>query len=172
MSIFGFGKNDKLLKWQNALLEEPLPRLKFNKNQLLEMTLPRINNDLRIINDCKKPITETVKPDVFFSRLKLMEEKATDLVMFEPYVSFKDVKPSDVLKEFHQNKHRCIYEFLTRYYKTVETKAKGLKTEKAQIRQYQNFYDSLQTYYEVMDEECINYVEKHRSAYSYIQKIK
>lgn len=172
MGLFNFGKNEKLLKWQNALLAEPLPRLKFNEKQLLKMTMPRIESDLRIINDCKKVLEETIVPDVFFPRLHLMEVKINDLVMFEPYVSFKGAKPSAALEEFYRDKPICMYEFLKRYYNAVETKAKSLKTQKAQIRQYQNFYDSLQGYYGAMNEECINYIENRRSVYSYIQNIK
>lgn len=172
MCFFDFGKSKKLLEWQNKLLAEPLPRLKFNEKQLLKMTLPRIENDLRIINDCKRILMETTKPDVFFPRLKLMEEKTMDLVLFEPYVPFKGAKPSAALEEFYQDKKICIYDFVLRYYNAVDTKAKGLKTQKAQIRQYQNFYESLQEYYGIMSEECINYIEKQGNVYSYIQKIK
>lgn len=173
MCLFNFGNNNnKLLEWQNKLLKEPLPRLKFNEKQLLKMTMPRIESDLRIINDCKKILAVTIEPDVFFPRLHLMEVKINDLVMFEPYVAFKGAKPSAALEEFNHDKQICVYDFLQRYYSAVETKAGKLKTQKAQIRQYQNFYDSLQGYYDAMNEECINYIEKCGSVYSYIQNIK
>lgn len=172
MKYFYFGKSKKLLEWQNILLGEELPRLKKNEKQLLQMTMPRINNDLRIINDCKRILMETTKPDVFFSRLKLMEEKTKDLVLFEPYVQFKGAKPSAALDEFYKDKNECIYSFIIRYYNVIDEKAKSLKTQKAQIRQYQKFYESLQEYYDLMDESCKKYIDYKGSAYSYIKNIK
>ena len=171
MGFFGFGKNEKLLAWQNVLLGEEFPKLKMNEKQLLNATMPRIESDLRIINDCRKVLAETIDPDVFFPRLRLMEVKVNDLVLFEPYVGFKGAKPSAALQEFYQDKDACIYNFAVRYYDAVEEKARNLKTEKAKIKRYKEYYENMEVHFNVMNEECKNYVESKKSVYSYIDKI-
>jgi len=164
--MFGFKKKKMMLEWQNTLLENPVPKLIMNENLLVEQTLIRLDNDLRIAKDCIKIIENTTKPDVFFERLSLMEEVSKDMVRFEKYFSVTNIKPSDALNEFYTNKQESIRQFLIRYFCAVFDKAEKLKTDKGKVNQYKKFYDSLQEYYEIMNEENIDYIETKYKAYT------
>ena len=164
--MFGFGNKKRLLDWQNTLLEEPVHKLIMNERQLIEYTQYRLDNDLRIINDCIKITESTTKPDVFFPRLQLLKECAEDMVKFEGYMQIFGAKPSEALKEYQDNKQQCIKQFVIRYFCSVFDKAETLKTDKGKFKQYQKFYDSMQPYYEIMDAENIDYVETKYKAYT------
>lgn len=164
------GKKHYLLEWQNTLLEEPINKLIMTEQQLKTQTESRVNNDLRIINDSSKLIENTVKPDVFFQRLQLLEKKAADMVRFEKFISFKGAIPSEGLEEVRDNKQQAIKLFLIRYFNAIYDKSETLKTNKAKLNQYQKFYDSMQPYYEYMDKDNIDYVETKYTAYTELIK--
>lgn len=77
MSSVGlFGKSKKeLLLWQNLIICGSPNKLVMSEKQLKLATEQQATNDLRIIQDCIKIISDTVKPDIFFSRLDLLKEK-------------------------------------------------------------------------------------------------
>lgn len=160
MWLFDFGKKNRLLEWQNTLLETPVNRLVMNEQTLKMQTQARIENDIRIVQDCVRILGSTTKVDVFFSRLQLMEERTKDMVLFEKYDSFSNAKPSEALNEFYRDKQECIYQFLIRYFGEVFDKAEKLKTEKGKRNQFQKFYDSLQEYYVIMNDNNIYYIEE------------
>lgn len=164
--LFNSKKKKMLLDWQNTLLAEPVPKLIMTEQQLKAQTQIRVENDLRIIADCNALIEKTVKPDVFFSRLQLLEEKAVDLTRFEKYIPFTGAKPSDALGELRSNKQEAIGQFLIRYFGTVFDKAESLKTDKAKMNQYQKFYDSVQPFFGIMNEKNIDYVKIKHMAYA------
>lgn len=170
MWLFNSKKKQMLLDWQNTLLAEPVPKLIMTEQQLRSQTKIRVENDLRIISDSEALIQKTVKPDVFFPRLQLLEEKAVDLVLFEKYVPFTGAKPSAALDELRNNKQEAIWQFLIRYFGAVYDKAEKLKTDKAKLNQYQKFYDSMQPFFSIMNEKNIDYVETKYRAYTRLIK--
>ena len=159
-------RKEKMLQWQNLILQENRDELILSEQQLKSCTAQQAEDDLRIINDCVKLIESTLKPDVFFMRLKLLFEKTEHLCMLEPYMSFAGAKPSDAYIEVSQNHQEAVRLFLIRYFSDTFDKAEAMKTEKGRIGKYQRFYDSLQEYYFYMNEENIDYVETKYKAYT------
>lgn len=161
-AVFG-GSSKKTayyIEWQNKLLAEPIPTLVMDKKTLMTQTEGAVESDLSIIHDCMRIIESTTKPDVFFSRLQLLEEKCKHMVLFEQYISFESAKPSDALNEFYEKKQVCISDFIDRYYASVLEKSETLKTEKGKANQFAKFYDSLQPYINYMDERNIDNVKR------------
>lgn len=159
---FLFGRSKKteyLLSMQKVVIENSPDRLVLTEKQLYAAAQEQAQNDLRIINDSLAIISKTTKPDVFFSRLELIQRHSGHLMLLEPYVDFSGASPAAAYHEFVTKKSEAIMIFLRRYYTAVHEKAQGMKTEKGKANQYIKFYDSLQEYYPVMSKENIEYIE-------------
>lgn len=162
MGLFGKSKKE-LLIWQKIVLSNSPDKLIMSEKQLKQASNQLAENHLRIIHDCTKLISDTTNPEVFFSRLELLKEHGKALVVLEPYADFSGASPTAALEEIISKEQDAIYNFIVRYYGTIFDKAASLKTEKAKKRQFQKFYDSLQNYYDRMDERNRRYIEyKHR----------
>ena len=163
-------RRDYLLQWQKTVLADDTNKLIMTEQQLKEATLQQAQNDLRIINDCKKLIETTLNPDVFFMRLNLLDEKVVHLCELEKYISFSSVSSTTAYIEVKNEYNQAIKQFLIRYFSDTFDKAEKMKTEKGKIGKYQKFYDSLQEYYCYMNEENIDYIETKFKAYTRITK--
>lgn len=159
-------KQEKLLRWQNTVLSQRYDKLITTEQQLKEITVQQAQNDLRIIKDSAKLVEETINPDVFFERLILMVEKAKHLAVLEEYISFSGASPADAYDEIVNNHQEAIRYFLVRYLSDTFDKAQAMKTEKGRIGKYQKFYDSLQKYYYLMNDENIAYIERKYKSFT------
>ena len=79
MWLFG-KKKEELLIWQNLIMQDSPNKLVMTEKQLKQATEQQASNDLRIIQDCIRIISETVKPDIFFSRMDLLKETSKLLI--------------------------------------------------------------------------------------------
>lgn len=158
MGFFGKSKKD-LLTWQNDIMSDAPNTLIMNEKQLKETTSLQAENDIRIINDCIKIISETINPDTYFSRFNLLLEKGNHLLILEQYIKFSGASISDAIQEIHDNKQESIRNFLSRYYENVSLKMKSLKTEKGKMNQLEKFYNSLKPYFLEMNQENIDFIE-------------
>lgn len=167
MGLFNFlKKKERLLQWQKAVMIDSPDRLIMTEQQLKAITVQQAENDLRIIQDSIKLIETTLKPDVFFMRLKLLYEKLAHLCNIEQYIKFTGTVPSAAYHEFSNEYDEVIKQFLIRYFSDTFDKAERMKTEKGRIGKYQKFYDSLQEYYYYMNDENIEYIETKYNAYT------
>ena len=160
MGLLNYGKKSKLLALQKIVIVNSPNKLVMSEQQLHKQAENIANNDLRIINDCTKLIDSTINPNVFFERYDLLIERLKHLVLFQPYLNFSGILPSIALNKVIAEKSSSTLDFLSRYYDSVDAKAKSLKTEKAKIARYQKFYDSLQKFYPLLSKEQIDCVEK------------
>lgn len=165
MGLFDFlfgnsKKKEDLLAMQKVVMENSPDRLVMTEKQLYAAARVQAQNDIRIINDSLAIISKTTKPDVFFSRLDVMQRQSGHLMLMEPYVEFSGASPAAAYHEFVTKKSEAIMIFLRRYYEAVNEKAEGMKTEKGKANQYIKFYDSLQAYYPQMSKENIEYIER------------
>ena len=162
-------KQARLLKLQKLSFINSPDRLVFSEEQIMNATNNLIQNDLRIIEDCKNIVMSTIKPDTFFSRLDLLVQKAEHLCKFEGLIQFAGALPSEALKEVNNEYQIAVKMFLIRYYTNTFEKAQAMKTDKGRINQYVKFYDSLQSYYPLMNDENKEYIETkyhlHQSEY-------
>lgn len=149
--------NKELIEWQNAVIADKSEKLYVNRKQLEAATVQMVSDNMRIFDDSAKLVDSTTKPDVFFSRLELAEEKLSNLVRIEPYI--KQVKSitmnqslSSLMNEFQGNKNGYILDFLYRYYWTVKEKAEGMKTEKGKLNQFQKFRESLEPFIDQLND--------------------
>lgn len=172
MGLFDFltgklnGKNEKLLQWQNTIMQDSPNRLIMTEEQLKAATIQQANNDLRIINDSASLVEKTTKPDVFFTRLNLLIEKSKHLASLERFISFSGSSPTAAYNEAMRNYNEAVRLFLIRYFSETFDKAESMKTEKGKVGKYQKFYDSLQEYYCYMTKEHIDYIETKYKAYT------
>lgn len=158
-------KKKKLLELQNIVCEDKYNRLMMTEKQLMTAAKQQAQNDLRIIRDCMALLEKTEKPDVFFSRMQLMEDRSQHLMSLEPYMSV-NVSPTAAYNEFKNKQNMCIQLFIERYYAAVERKVDTLKTETAKKNQYHKFYDNLQEYFPKMDKTHIDYIVRlYKSAH-------
>ncbi|MBQ6998554.1 MAG: hypothetical protein IJN62_02065 [Clostridia bacterium] len=118
-----------------------------------------MQNDIRIVEDCIEILRTTVNPDTFFSRLNLLIEKSKHLSDVGEQIKMKDESVFNLHKNAVENYQEMCRMFLERYFEDVHIKASELKTTNGRNGRYQKFYDSLQEYYEHLDEENINYIE-------------
>ena len=161
MGLFGFfnkGKKAKLLELQKIVVENSPDFLIMSESQLMDIAKEQAQNHLRIIGDCTKLLSSTIKPDVFFSRLDLLEKHSKHLMQFEPYINFSGALPSEGYNEFVANKNLCVRQFIARYSSAISDKAKTMKTERGRKNQYQKFYDELEPYFPVISIKNIEYV--------------
>ena len=156
MGIF-MTKND-LFQWQQLLMPNT-PKLVLNKQQLQAETKRQVAGKIKTIQDCIHLVNTTVKPDVFFKRHEMLKDKAYELTLFEPYISFSGKSPSESYLEILEKEPDTIFDFLERYFAVVEHKVATLKTNKAKQNQYLAFYASLQPYFIDMDEDIIESIE-------------
>jgi hypothetical protein len=161
----GSNKKQRLLEWQNVVMAQKLNRLAMSEHQLRQASVQQAQNDLRIMNDCEKLLSTTVKPDVFFNRLNLMVEKGQHLQQLEKYISFSGASPTAALNEIKQNYQEAVRQFLVRYFSDTFDKAEAMKTEKGKQNKYIKFYESLQEYYCYMSDSNKEYVETKYHAY-------
>ncbi len=161
MGLFSKYKEKKqyLLEWQAVIMDDSPKKIIMTEQQLRQASDQRANNDIRIVQDCTKILSETVNPDVFFERFELLKEKAADLKVLEKYVKFKGATPTDALNEILVNEQEAIYDFIVRYYSATFDKAEKMKTERGKNNQFKKFYDSLEKYFDRMSQRNINYVK-------------
>lgn len=161
MGLFG-KKKKELLEWQKIVMVDSPDKLIMNQKQLQQTSNQQAADDLRVIQDCIKIISETTNPDTFFMRLDLLKEKAAHLIPLEPYVKFTGSSLTDAVKEIIEQEQTAIYEFIIRYYSAVFSKTETLKTTRGKKNQFQKFFDSLEKYQESMDKRNLNYIAYKR----------
>lgn len=160
-SLFGNSeKRQKMLNWQNTLLAKPSSKQILTEQQMRSITLQQAQNDLRIIADSTEIAESTRNPEIFFDRMNLLLEKARHLTLLESFMKVTSTPSGLLLREVHENYQNVVREFLERYFASVFEKAEKLKTEKGKKAQFVKFYESLQPYYQYMDESNINYIER------------
>ncbi len=158
--LFGGSKKKKLLEMQRIVLKDSPGHLIMSEAQLKRAAMQQAQNDLRIIKDCISLISKTEKPDVFFSRLDLLEIHSKHLMELEPYISFSGASPKDAYKEIVTKKDECIRQFLVRYCTSVKIKADAMKTEKGKTNKYIKSYENLQPYFSCLSDRNKEYVSK------------
>jgi hypothetical protein len=163
----------ELLTLQKLVVEDSPNRLMFSEKELIKMAHFNAEGYLKIVYDSIELVNHTANPDVFFLRFELLEENLYTLSLFEPYIEFKNEKPSDRLHTIQSMKQDAIHDFLTRYFGDAKKQADKLKTDKGKLNKYERFYQNLQQYYELMESENIEYAEtSYKSAIDAIKKAK
>jgi len=141
--------------------EEKLERLKrkqINQKQSQDLTETQTNNDIRIIQESIKLLTETVKPDVFFSRLDLLKKTMNSLKQSKSSTKI-NTSHTIAVNEILENEQKTINQFIFRYYNSVKNYANTLKTDKGKANQYKKFYETLMTYSDKMNDDNIKYIK-------------
>lgn len=143
--------NSDLIEWQNAVMPDKGMKLYVTRKQLEAVTIQIVQDCMRIFDDSANIINSTIKPDIFFSRLELAEEKLAALVRIEPYIEqVKNITLNQsmaaLMHEFQNSRNLYVSDFLYRYYWAVQDKAENMKTENGKLNQFKKFRDSLEPY--------------------------
>ena len=110
-------------------------------------------NDLRILKESAVIVQETLKPDVFFSRMDLLLETSEHLASLEPYISVSGGSPTEAFSETKRQYQQKVKEFILRYYSDAYDKAKALKTRSGKENRMKKTYDALMQYETQMSED-------------------
>lgn len=118
----------------------------------------KITNALYIIDDCKKIISDTANPQVFYDRYDLLIEKYKEISRFEPFVTIYGYQPNESLIYYVDAKSRLEKKMIDRCYNKALIKADSMKTEKGQMNQFIKANESLKAYEFRMSPENISYM--------------
>ena len=116
-------------------------------------------NDLRIMKESALLVEETLKPDVFFSRLDLLLETSEHLASIEQYISISGISPTDAYWETKRLYQQKVKEFILRYYSDAYDKALSLKTKSGKENRMKKTYETLMQYKDKMREDNISLAE-------------
>lgn len=164
-----------LLEWQNEVIRaKDKTTLITDEKQLRKLTIEQMKRDTEIINDCLKLMNSTYNPETFFMRLNLMKEKIEHICKLDIYVPFKTVNNTyatseDLYEDLISNYYEAIQQFIIKYFNRTLDKVDKLKTPKARIKRYDEFYDSLKEYYCYMNEKNIGYIETKYNAFKQLE---
>lgn len=125
--------------WQSIVCRGNVNPL-LSKEELLSISSEFINDSIRIINDCTKLINETTSISVYFSRYNLLIEKMSELSSLEPFIKFNAPTPSTQLQQILSEKDLRSKMMLQRAWNNVKLKILDLKTDKAKLRNINNFF--------------------------------
>ena len=148
------------LRLQKLVVASSPDTLVFSKSKLKQMAVLRADQSLKIVQDCIRLINTTNKPDVYFKRFDILKEKMDELVALEPFVKFKNPKPSNERNKILLNEQNSIKDFLERYTFTTRTKLDSLKNDKAIERQCHLYFDNIELYLEYMNESNSRFVQE------------
>ena len=89
MKLFGFARQNYLLRWQKAIVVNSPDKLLYTEAQLTKMTEGLVANDVRIITESLDIIAATKNADTRKSRQKVLAERIRHLEMLNPFVHCK-----------------------------------------------------------------------------------
>lgn len=115
--------------------------------------------ELKIVQDCVRIINSTKKPNVFFERYDLMEQKLNHLIRLSG-VHYSGTSPRKMLSQIQKKKQAAIHDMIERYHADISFKAASLKTEKAKQNTFNIFLSTLELYYSQMNPDNINYIKQ------------
>lgn len=154
MGLFGKSKKE-LLEWQNMVLSPPSKKLVMSEAQLRKISLPIAQNSLRILKESGQLCESTKKPDVFFSRYKLMIQHAQYLVALSRFISFSGTTPKAVLDQAIEKRPLLIKQLIDRCFSDAEL----LKTDSAKAKRYTKILNDFSPYRVEIDNWNWNYLE-------------
>ncbi len=128
--------------------------------QIIRLCDTTINRAEDIIDDCKKLISSTENPSVFYERYNLLIEQYTELTQFEPFIVLFGYQPIESLAYYRESKSSFEKKLIDRCYNKSLIKADSLKTEKARKNQFIKMHESLQQYEYMMNAETLAYMAK------------
>lgn len=119
---------------------------------------------LKIVQDCAKLVNETVNPEVFFSRYRLMLENLKKLVGLEKTGVFSKSKemPSTALSRMEKQFTAATNDFLDRSFADAKAKADALKTETGKANTMQRYFEKIEKYVLEMEVESVNHYNELR----------
>lgn len=114
---------------------------------------------LKIIQDCTKIVNSTKNPDTYFERWALLENKIDKLIELKG-IRYTGDSPKQMKLQIISKKRQNIHDMIKRYYDDTVKKADKVKTPNAKRNKFHSFISTLETYYSLMDDEHIQYINK------------
>lgn len=115
---------------------------------------------------CKRWIKDAVKPDVFFTNYEELMAILENLIDFEGYFPFYKPTPSEMYRDYKENKERYVNEFIDRWYPYMYSQLSKLKTEKAQYDKAVKLRTELEKYEKHFSAKNIEYLNTKRNSES------
>ncbi|MGN0106208.1 MAG: tetratricopeptide repeat protein [Hominilimicola sp.] len=115
---------------------------------------------------CKRWIRDAVKPDVFFTNYEELMTILENLIDFEGYFPFYKPTPSEMYRDYKENKERYVNEFIDRWYPYMYSQLSKLKTEKAQYDKAVKLRTELEKYEKHFSAKNIEYLNTKRNSES------
>lgn len=130
-----------------------------NSGQSTRMSAAETESIKRVIVSTAKVLTETKKPDTFFSRLDTFNENIEKL-KGNKTISIGGGKTKKAIEDLENDIPAEINSFIDRYAKEMRLKIYNLTTEKAKENKANAFKNTLSEYNDKMTEENIEYYLK------------
>ena len=150
---------ESLLQWQKIVMPNSPDTLVMSKQQLEETSKQQAAEDIRIAQESSNIVSTTNKPDVYFSRLDLLKRHTYHMQLLEPYIPFT-VSPTEAMNEILANEGELTRQFIYRYFMSVDSYARTLKTDNGKRNQYIKFHNTMKTNQHLMSPENNTYVEQ------------
>ncbi len=154
--------NDDVDKLQSV---NPSYSDKVKKDYAKHLTIPQLNREVEILNNCATLMDKTSNIDTFFERYKLYMEKLSFLSDAEKYSNFNfdgDSPTKKLIENQTVNYQTQLFnEFIDRAWRKVREKAETMKTEKGKENQYIKFETLMKSHEDVLTPESIRYY-KHK----------
>lgn len=112
---------------------------------------------LKILDDCCEILQSTADPDVFFSRLKLMEKQIQMMRQLSSTITFSP-SPDEIEKAYREDKDTIVHDFLVRCFNDTASQADRLKTDRGKKNCYQKLFDVLSEHPEHLSEDNLQYI--------------
>lgn len=136
-----------------------LTTLQYSRHQLTLVANEYLKNRYKVFDDCVKLVLHTVKPDVFFERLKLYENCLLEITKIQ-----KITDPRNTMNGLYEHEQKSrdvlIKIFVDRYWNNICDKTALLKTEKARLRHYGEFLNMEIEYSSFLSSEVDDYIDQ------------
>jgi hypothetical protein len=113
------------------------------KPKITEAQKTQIALYLKQVRESAHLVNTTIKPDVFFGRLKFLLETLNILKTFEKYRVFKGATPTAEYNEIISNLGLTVHEFIDRSLKRTLDDVEKLKTDKARQNRLEKYFETM-----------------------------
>lgn len=111
--------------------------------RISQTDLYHVQNAMKQLQESVNLVNTTTKPDIFFKRLHFSLDLLLDLRQYEKYKIFKSSVPSRDYQKIVGNLGAIVNDFIDRAVDANNSKLATLKTEKARVRNREDFANKL-----------------------------
>lgn len=113
--------------------------------QISKTELRQVKSLSKQLNDSKKIIYSTIKPEIFFSRIGFALDILLELKKYEKYKIFKDKTPTNDYNNLMVDLEDIVNSFIDRSHQAQLEKVSKLKTKKAKDNNMDKYFENMKS---------------------------